>query len=75
MVPSPKAKLVAFSNNMRMRVNINGGTCKGPSWVPRKYCISQFYHVCAVSVRQGIGGSWQLGYGPGGCQRFIISQY
>lgn len=57
-----------------MRVNINGGTCTGrPSWVPRKYCISQFYQVCAQSVRAGRGGNGQLGYGPGKCQRFIIS--
>jgi hypothetical protein len=56
-----------------VRVNINGGTCAKISWVPRKYCISQFYRVCAASVKAGRGGNGQLGFGPGKCQRFIIS--
>jgi hypothetical protein len=73
MVPSPKSRLGAYSNNGRIRVNIQGVTCPKPAWVPRKYCISQFYRVCAQSVRSGRGGSGQLGYGKNGCQRFIIA--
>ena len=72
-VPSVKAKLGAYSKNGRIRVNINGGTCAKTSWVPRKYCISQFYRVCAVSVKAGRGGNGVLGFGPGGCQKFTIS--
>jgi hypothetical protein len=72
-VPSFKAKLGSYSKNGRTRVNINGGSCAKTSWVPRKYCISQFYRVCAVSVKAGRGGNGVLGFGPGGCQKFTIS--
>lgn len=72
-VPSFKAKLGSYSKNGRIRVNINGGSCAKTSWVPRKYCISQFYRVCAVSVKAGRGGNGVLGFGPGGCQKFTIS--
>jgi hypothetical protein len=73
-VPSAKANLGAYSKNRKVRVSINGRSCSGkPAWVPRKYCISQLYQVCAQSVKAGRGGNGQLGYGPGKCQRFTIA--
>jgi hypothetical protein len=57
-------------------VNINSSGCRGgPMWVPRQYCISQFYRVCASSVQGGRGGNGVLGFGPGGCQKFTMSNY
>jgi hypothetical protein len=73
-VPSPKALIGATSNNRKITVLINGSSCGGrPAWVPRKYCISQFYRVCASSVKGGRGGNGVLGFGSKKCQKFTIA--
>ncbi|KAJ9618429.1 hypothetical protein H2203_009025 [Taxawa tesnikishii (nom. ined.)] len=41
---------------------------QGP-WVPREFCSSQFWHVCAHGDKTGRGKGY---YGGDGCQQFII---
>lgn len=41
----------------------------GSDWIPQKYCLSQFYEVCAQGDQSGHG---RRSYGVGACQEFNL---
>lgn len=46
MVPSDYAKSEKYAGNAFVKID-ESSTCNPPQWVPRKYCLSQFYQICA----------------------------
>ncbi|KAK5138250.1 hypothetical protein LTR08_003311 [Meristemomyces frigidus] len=45
------------------------GSCSPAQWVPQKYCLSQFYEMCAYSNKKGAQTN---AYGRNGCQSWKI---
>lgn len=45
-------------------------SCAPRQWVPYQYCISQFYHICAVGDKKGQG---KKKYGRNGCQEWYVN--
>ena len=45
------------------------GTCSPAQWVPQKYCLAQFYEMCANSRAKGAQTN---DYGRDGCQKWVI---
>ena len=41
----------------------------GSNWIPQRYCLSQFYEICARGDKYGHGVGR---YGRGGCQEFNL---
>ncbi|TKA27180.1 hypothetical protein B0A50_04517 [Salinomyces thailandicus] len=73
VVPSNYAVLgahVGTGGPQDTRVYITG-TCSPAQWVPQKYCLSQFYALCAGSPH-GSKGDSQGSYGRHGCQNWNI---
>lgn len=67
MVPSAYAKKEKYHGNAFVKI---GGEsfCNPPQWVPRKWCLTQFYKVCANK-------KWGKGhFGRNKCQSFHIGK-
>ena len=64
-VPSNYAKQEKYAGNAFVKIG-ESSTCNPPQWVPRRYCISQFYQICANK-------KWgKARFGRNKCQSFHI---
>lgn len=53
------------------RVSITG-VCSPAQWVPQKYCLSQFYNMCATGNDVGDTAGRQYGAGTYKCQSWAL---
>ncbi|SMR57982.1 unnamed protein product [Zymoseptoria tritici ST99CH_1A5] len=67
VVPSDYA--TRGKQNMYALVNIDGGRCNPPAWVPQNYCNIQMWTICAHG---DVNGAGYRSYGKDGCQRWQI---
>ncbi|KAF2864043.1 hypothetical protein K470DRAFT_50583 [Piedraia hortae CBS 480.64] len=64
----PNSRAFAGITNQGAMVTIDGTTCKS-EWIPQKYCLSQFFNMCAHGDRNGQATA---SYGTHGCQKWQI---
>ena len=69
-VPSDYAKEADYSGDTFAKIG-GESDCDPPQWVPRKYCLRNFYEVCANGNEHGRGKGT---YGRNGCQSFHIGK-
>ena len=67
MVPSNYAESEKYAGNAFVKIG-ESSTCNPPQWVPRKYCLSQFYQICANK-------KWgKARFGRNKCQSFHVGK-